>query len=77
MKLRKLINAMEPESRIHLLGKDGETLARTCAGNVFVIREHFKDKKILSIVPSYLLHGDKIKGCLIIKIDYNTPLKST
>ena len=77
MRLKKLLNVVEPASRIHLLGKDDVTLAITCPSNIFIMREGLRDKEVLSVEPSYTLRGDKIVGVLTIRIDCDTPLKST
>lgn len=76
MKLKKLLNVVEPASRIHLLGKDDVTLAIASPFNKFIMREEFRDKEVLSVEPSYTIRSNRIVGVLTIRIDCDTPLKS-
>lgn len=70
MTLKDLIMTLVPSGMLFILSKDEEPLQTIKAIDATVIEEELLNKEVLSVAPTYTLDGNKILGCLMIKINF-------
>lgn len=70
MTLKDLIMTLVPSGRLFILSKDEEPLQAIKAIDATGIEEELLNKEVLSVAPTYALDGNKILGCLMIKINF-------
>ena len=70
MTLKDLIMTLVPSGRLFILSKDEEPLQTIKAIDATGIEEELLNKEVLSVAPTYTLDGNKIFGCLMIKINF-------
>lgn len=69
MILKDLVTVALPIGNIYIYDQDGIQIMVAKASDTSGIEE-FLDKEVLSIAPSFTLYGDRIVGCLIVKIEF-------
>lgn len=75
MILKDLVMVALPIGNIYIYDQDGIQIMVVKASDTSGIEEEFLDKEVLSIAPSFTLYGDRIVGCLIVKIKFVVLLK--
>lgn len=70
MILKDLVMVALPIGNIYIYDQDGIQIMVVKASDISGIEEEFLDKEVLSIAPSFTLYGDRIVGCLIVKINF-------
>lgn len=70
MILKDLVTVALPIGNIYIYDQDGIQVMVAKASDTSGIEEEFLDKEVLSIAPSFTLYGDRIVGCLIVKIEF-------
>lgn len=70
MTLKDLVMTLTPSGTLFILSKDEEPLQAIKAIDATVIEEELLNKEVLSVAPTYALDGNKILGCLMIKINF-------
>lgn len=70
MILKDLVTVALPIGNIYIYDQDGIQIMVAKASDTSGIEEEFLDKEVLSIAPSFTLYGDRIVGCLIVKIEF-------
>lgn len=76
MTLKDLIMTLVPSGMLFILSKDEEPLQTIKAIDATGIEEELLNKEVLSVAPTYTLDGNKILGCLMIKINFKIVKKS-
>lgn len=67
MILKDLVMVALPVGNVYIYDQDEIQIMVVKASDISGIEE-FLDKEVLSIAPSFTLYGDRIVGCLIVKI---------
>lgn len=70
MTLKDLIMTLVPSGMLFILSKDKKPLQTIKAIDATGIEEELLNKEVLSVAPTYALDGNKILGCLMIKINF-------
>lgn len=70
MTLKDLIMTLVPSGILFIRSKDEEPLQTIKAIDATGIEEELLNKEVLSVAPTYTLDGNKILGCLMIKINF-------
>lgn len=70
MTLKDLVMTLVPSGILFIRSKDEEPLQTIKAIDATNIEEELLNKEVLSIAPTYTLDGNKILGCLMIKINF-------
>lgn len=68
MILKDLVMVTLPVGNVYIYDQDEIQIMVVKASDISGIEEEFLDKEVLSIAPSFTLYGDRIVGCLIVKI---------
>ena len=70
MTLKDLVMTLVPSGILFIRNKDEEPLRTIKAIDATNIEEELLNKEVLSVAPTYTLDGNKILGCLMIKINF-------
>lgn len=70
MILKDLVMVALPVGNVYIYDQDEIQIMVVKASDISGIEEEFLDKEVLSIAPSFTLYGDRIVGCLIVKIKF-------
>ena len=70
MTLKDLVMTLVPSGMLFIRSKDEEPLQTIKAIDATNIEEELLNKEVLSVAPTYTLDGNKILGCLTIKINF-------
>ena len=70
MTLKDLVMTLVPSGMLFIRSKDEEPLQTIKAIDATNIEEELLNKEVLSVAPTYTLDGNKILGCLMIKINF-------
>lgn len=70
MILKDLVMVALPVGNVYIYDQDEIQIMVVKASDISDIEEEFLDKEVLSIAPSFTLYGDRIVGCLIVKIEF-------
>lgn len=70
MILKDLVMVALPIGNVYIYDQDEIQIMVVKASDISGIEEEFLDKEVLSIAPSFTLYGDRIVGCLIVKIKF-------
>lgn len=70
MTLKDLVITLVPSGMLFIRSKDEEPLQTIKAIDATNIEEELLNKEVLSVAPTYTLDGNKILGCLMIKINF-------
>lgn len=70
MILKDLVMVALPVGNVYIYDQDEIQIMVVKASDISDIEEEFLDKEVLSIAPSFTLYGDRIVGCLIVKIKF-------
>lgn len=68
MILKDLVMVALPVGNVYIYDQDEIQIMVVKASDISSIEEEFLDKEVLSIAPSFTLYGNRIVGCLIVRI---------